>query len=224
MTELVVRDVFGTTELVRQVDDVAWSMYQPTQPGNVPQRLVIPAVSVGTLSGPVVEEVSFVRDENADLVWGLEKIVTDPNGRIRDLVAEFSAAQRPADPLPTDAELLYRLMTEVPEHWIPFIPVHLGPDNRAVGLVEAVLPRPNTWGDLVTVAPRSSILQELAGTVLHEEEVPSDGVTVRRRWYLTRSADGGRHVWAARDVTTGRGEGESGLVFDITIDMRGGHG
>jgi hypothetical protein len=76
----------------------------------------------------------------------------------------------------------------------------------------------------VTVAPRSSILQELAGTVLHEEEVPSDGVTVRRRWYLTRSADGGRHVWAARDVTTGRGEGESGLVFDITIDMRGGHG
>jgi hypothetical protein len=224
MTELVVRDVFGTTELVRQVDDVAWSMYQPTRPGGVPQRLVVPAVSVGTLSGPVVEEVSFVRDENANLVWGLEKIVTDPNGYIRDLVGEYSASQQPTDPLPTDAELLYRLMTDVPEHWIPFIPVHLGSDNRAVGLVEAVLPRPNTWGDLVTAVPRSSILQELAGTVLHEEEVPSDGVTVRRRWYLTRSADGGRHVWAARDVTTGRGEGESGLVFDITIDVRGGHG
>lgn len=224
MTELVVRDVFGTTELIRQADDAAWSMFQPTQPGGLPQRLLIPAVSVGTLSGPVVEEVSFVRDENANLVWGLEKIVTDANGLIRDLVAEYSAAQPTPDALPTDAELLYRLMTEVPEHWIPFIPVHIGPDNRAVGLVEAVLPRPNSFGDLVTVAPRSSVLQELAGAVLYEEEVPSEGVTVRRRWYLARSADGGRHAWAARDVTTGRGEGESGLVFDITIDMRGGHG
>jgi hypothetical protein len=224
LTELVVRDVFGTTELVRHVDDPAWSLYQLTRPADVPPRLVVPAVSTGTLSGPVVEEVSFVRDENANLVWGLEKIITDPDGRIRDLVAEYSAEERGIDALPTDAELLYQLMTEVPEHWIPFIPVHVGADNRAVGLVEAVLPRPNTWGELVSVAPHSSVLQELRGTILHEEEVPSEGVTVRRRWYLTRSADGGRHVWAARDVTTGRGEGESGLAFDITIDLRGVHG
>jgi hypothetical protein len=184
----------------------------------------VPAVATGTLNGPVVEEVSFVRDENANLVWGLEKIVTDADGRIRDLVAEYNVEDKGTEALPTDAELLYQLMTEVPEHWVPFIPVHVGGDDRAVGLVEAVLPRPDTWGELVSVAPRSSVLQELQGTILHEEEVPSDGVTVRRRWYLTRSADGGRHVWAARDVTTGRGEGESGLAFDITIDLRGGHG
>jgi hypothetical protein len=224
LTELVVRDVFGTTELLRQVDDPAWSMYQPTRPDGVPQRLVVPAVSVGTLSGPVVEEVSFVRDENANLVWGLEKIVTDPSGRTRDLVAEYAAAQRSADSLPTDAELLYVLMTEVPEHWVPFIPVHIDADNRAVGLVEGVLPRPNSWGDLVITSARSSVLQELRGTVLREEEVPSEGVTVRRRWYLSRSADGGRHVWAARDVTTGHGEGESGLAFDSTLDLRGSNG
>ena len=224
LTELVVRDVFGTTELVRQVTDQAWSMFQPTRPDGVPQRLVVAPVSVGILSGPVVEEIAFVRDENANLVWGLEKVVTDADGRIRDLVAEYAAARRPAAALPTDAELLYQLMTEVPEHWVPFIPVHIGGDDRAVGLVEAVLPRPDSFGALVTTAPSSSVLQELRGTVLHEEEVPPDGVTVRRRWYLARSADGGRHVWAARDVTTGRGEGESGLAFDTAIDVRGGRG
>ncbi len=57
--------------------------------------------------------------------------------------------------------------------------------------------------------------------ILHEEEVPSAGVVLRRRWYLARSADGGRHVWAARTVTTGRGEGASGLAFDVTLDVRG---
>jgi hypothetical protein len=47
----------------------------------------------------------------------------------------------------------------------------------------------------------------LLGAVLMRE--------VRRRWFLARSADGGRHAWAARSVTTGRGEGASGLRFDV---------
>lgn len=224
LTELVVRDVFGRLELVTQAADPAWSMFQPTAPTGVPQRVIVPGVSTGALAGALVEEVAFVRDENASLVWGLEKTVTDEVGRTRDLVAEFAASSAAPPSLPTDAELLYRLMTEVPEHWVPFIPVHLAADNRAVGLVEAVLPRPNPWGEFVVTEPRSSVLQELRGTVLHEEEVPSDGVVVRRRWYLARSTDGGRHVWAARDASTGRGEGDSGLAFDITLDVRAPHG
>lgn len=222
LRELVVRDTFGTTELLTQVDDPAWSMFQPTRPTpDVPQRLVVPAVAVAVLTGPVTEEVSFVRDENANLVWGLEKIVTDPDGRIRDLVAEYTASLPTPPLLPLDAELVYRLITDVPEHWVPFVPVQLDTGHRAVGLVEAVLPRPNAWGELVAVAPKSTVLAELRGTILHEEEVPSEGVTVRRQWYLARSPDGGRHTWAARSVTVGRGEGASGLTFDITLDMRG---
>ena len=112
-------------------------------------------------------------------------------------------------------------MTDVPDHWVPFIPVHLAGGSRQVGLVEAVLPRPNSLGDLVTSSPRSSVLQELRGLVMPEEEVPTAGVVVRRRWFLARSADGGRHAWAARSVTAGRGEGASGLRFDIAEPARG---
>jgi hypothetical protein len=119
-------------------------------------------------------------------------------------------------------------MTDVPDHWIPFVPVHVPddrpgapePEHRAVALVEAVLPRPDTWGVLVVSDPRSSVLRELRGQRLFEEEVGPAGVTVRRRWFLARSADGGRHVWTARSVGTGRGEGASGLAFDVALDVR----
>ena len=122
---------------------------------------------------------------------------------------------------PAGAELLYRLMTDVPVHWVPFVPVHDEGSLRAVVLVEAVLPRPDSLGELLTVEPRSSVLQELRGAPVHEEEVPPDGVVVSRRWFLARSADGGRHTWAARAVRTGRGPASSGLEFDVALEEGG---
>ncbi len=225
--EVVVRDTFGVHELVPVADDTTWSMFEPDGPAG-PPHLVVPSVTVGRLAGPVVEEVRFVRDENANLVWGLEARVTDEGGTIHDLVAEYTTAHAEQPDLPADAELLYRLMTDVPDHWIPFVPVHVAddrpgapdPEHRAVALVEAVLPRPDTWGVLVVSDPRSSVLRELRGRPLFEEEVGPAGVTVRRRWFLARSADGGRHVWTARSVSTGRGEGASGLAFDVALDVR----
>ena len=176
----------------------------------------MPAVTVAPLAGDVVEEVRFLRDEMANLVWGVEQIVTDADGTRRDLVGRIrSSAVCPALRVPPNADVAYRLMTDVPEHWVPFIPVHLPGSSRQVGLVEAVLPRPDSLGDLEVSSPRSSVLQELAGRVIPEEEVPSSGVVVRRRWFLARSADGGRHAWAARSVSVGRGEGASGLRFDV---------
>ena len=143
------------------------------------------------------------------------------DGTRRDLADEYvRAIVRPAA-IPPNAAVAYRLMTDVPDHWVPFIPVRIADGSRQVGLVEAVLPRPNSLGDLVTSSPRSSVLQELRGLVLPEEEVPSAGVVVRRRWFLARSADGGRHAWAARSVTSGRGEGASGLRFDVAEPVPG---
>lgn len=220
--EILVRDTFGRYEVIAHIDESAWSMFTPSRPAGTPPHLLLPAVSTDSLAGPCVEEVAFVRDENANLVWALERIVTDAAGRVRDLVAEYTAQAPAPAVLPTDADLLYRLMTEVPEHWIPFIPVHLDATNRAVGLVQATMPRYRAYGGPVTVEPRSTVLAELKEPViLREEEVPSAGVVLRRRWYLARSADGGRHVWTGRMVTTGRGEGASGLAFDVALDTRG---
>ncbi len=221
ISDLVVRDTFGNHELIAPAKDAQWAMYRPTGSSVALPVLAMPSVTVAPLAGDVVEEVRLLRDEMASLVWGVEQIVTDADGTRRDLADEYVRAQVPADATPPNGALAYRLMTDVPDHWVPFIPVRIAGSARQVGLVEAVLPRPNSLGDLVTSSPRSSVLQELRGAVLPEEEVPSAGVVVRRRWFLARSADGGRHAWAARSVTTGRGEGASGLRFDVAQPVRG---
>jgi hypothetical protein len=215
VTEVVVRDTFGTHELVAPAADEQWAMFRPTGSPNTDPFLVLPAVTASPLAGDVVEEVRFLRDELANLVWGVEHLVTDPEGDVHDLPDEYVRAAQSQSQLLGDTDLAYRLMTDVPDHWVPFIPVRIGDASRQVGLVEAVLPRPDSLGELVASSPRSSVLLELRGMVLPEEEVPTAGVTVRRRWFLARSADGGRHAWAARSVTTGRGEGSSGLRFDV---------
>jgi hypothetical protein len=221
ITEVVVRDTFGTHELISPAADEQWAMFRPTGSTITDPMLVVPAVTASPLAGPVVEEVRFLRDEMANLVWGVEHLVTDAEGDVRDLPDEYVRVAQSQSLLLGASDLAYRLMTDVPDHWIPFIPVRIGDASRQVGLVEAVLPRPDSLGELVASSPRSSVLQELRGLVLPEEEVPTAGVVVRRRWFLARSADGGRHAWAARSVTTGRGEGSSGLRFDVAETGQG---
>jgi hypothetical protein len=212
---LVVRDTFGTHELIAPAAEGDWAMYRPAGSPIASPTLYMPAVTVSALTGPTTEEVAFARDDIAGLVWAVERIVTDSEGEQHDLPSEYARDAPAPAAIPTDADLLYRLMTDVPPHWIPFIPVHTGTDSRQVGLVEAVLPRPDSFGDLVVSAPRSSIVQELQNVVFPEEEVPASGVVVRRRWFLARSADGVRHAWASRSVIAGRGEASSGLKFDF---------
>lgn len=221
ISDLVVRDTFGTHELIAPAADTQWAMYRPTGSAAASPALAVPSVTVAPLAGDVCEEVRFLRDEMANLVWGVEQIVTDGDGMRRDLADEYVREIVPAVANPPNAAVAYRLMTDVPEYWVPFIPVHIAGDSRQVGLVEAVLRRPGSLGDVVMSSPRSSVLQELRGLVLPEEEVPSAGIVVRRRWFLARSADGGRHTWAARSVTSGRGEGASGLRFDVAEPVRG---
>jgi hypothetical protein len=221
ISDLVVRDTFGTHELIAPAADTQWAMYRPTGSAAASPALAVPSVTVAPLAGDVCEEVRFLRDEMANLVWGVEQIVTDGDGMLRDLADEYVREIVPAVANPPNAAVAYRLMTDVPEYWVPFIPVHIAGDSRQVGLVEAVLRRPGSLGDVVMSSPRSSVLQELRGLVLPEEEVPSAGIVVRRRWFLARSADGGRHTWAARSVTSGRGEGASGLRFDVAEPVRG---
>jgi hypothetical protein len=52
---------------------------------------------------------------------------------------------------------------------------------------------------------------------LQEEEVPREGVRVRRVPSLARSRDGRYLRWIARRVSVGRGEGSSALMDDATV-------
>jgi hypothetical protein len=55
---------------------------------------------------------------------------------------------------------------------------------------------------------------------LFEEEVPREGVRVTRNYQYTRWFDGSTHLWIGRRKQIGRGEGSSGLGFDVVGNLR----
>src|SRR2546427_1760856 len=86
-----------------------------------------PAVSA--LEGPPLEHVLMMRDEMANMVWGIEKRVQGTSGDPIDRKFEsnrLSTNQElrpPADAVVAPgAPLNYQLQTPVAAHWIPFLP------------------------------------------------------------------------------------------------------
>jgi hypothetical protein len=50
---------------------------------------------------------------------------------------------------------------------------------------------------------------------IHDEEVPREGARITRSYQYARWTDGRTFVWMARRKGAGRGEGSSGLQFDV---------
>ncbi|MFQ6170428.1 hypothetical protein ACK8HX_02380 [Oryzobacter sp. R7] len=221
-------DTFGT---VWTVDTSAaatprWRMFTVT-PGassSAPlDGLVVPPASAGRLVGAPLEDVGFVRDESANLVWAVEHVVPGPGG---DPVVPRSSppAARPA-PAAVDGEAVldYVLMTEVPETWVPYLP-RLGSvdgdDDRAVSLVRGVVARYD-GDERVDVEPAGTLLTGPAHRAVESAEVPREGVRVQRVPVVARRGDGSWATWVARRVLVGRGEAESGLRTDLAVRRRG---
>ena len=52
--------------------------------------------------------------------------------------------------------------------------------------------------------------------LLREDEVPREGARATRAYQLARWVDGTTFLWLGRSKGVGRGEGSSGLRFDVT--------
>ncbi|GGU12256.1 hypothetical protein [Streptomyces lateritius] len=233
---LAVTDVFGQRLWITPAgsgedeDWQRWSMFTLDTIGdeNVPAdtAMFLPPSVPKVAEGPVLEEVSLIRDENANMVWGLEKTVRLPTGEGRrgsEVAAEilahrqrFIPATAPDTPL---APIAYRAMNTVPENWIPFIPVRVPGSDRAVRLQRAALPGAI---DGKPVRPRTSLLREGfdAGQpyFINEEEVTPAGTRITVSYNRTRWHNGRVSVWLSACRGLGRGEGSSGLAFDTLID------
>jgi hypothetical protein len=170
----------------------------------------------------------------ANMVWGVEKVVPLPDGSaspglaagretrafFERLLAESGAG--PGTEIPSVADIRYRVMTTVPENWIPFVPTRDPGSARSVRLQRAAMPRvmegdPN---DPKRVPPKTTLLRDglddevRRAYFLNEEEVPREGVQVIKNFQRTRWRDGRVVVWIGVRKVTGRGEGSSGLGFD----------
>jgi hypothetical protein len=190
--------------------DAHWRMFTITDPvgGGALDGLLIPPGALAVQDGPALEEVLFLRDEMANLVWAVERSVQGPSGAARDRGRERDDP-RPPNPGPVErAQLDYLLQTGVPARWVPYLPRSSG--YRAIDLVQGMM----TAADGTGVRPLGRLLNRADVKVLKDAEVPREGIVVRRQPSVTRRADGGYERWVTRRVRVGRGEGASRLAFD----------
>ena len=279
----VVTDNFGVEVKIppaRNLDGTQWTMYEmsvkpdadPAVPRPRLDDILYLCPAVETLEGPPLEHVLMMRDEMANMVWGIEKRVQGSSGEPLDRKFEATRlSTTQALRLPPDlvaqadgAPLHYVLQTPVAANWIPFLPVRKGAANAlnwAIELQRGVVthayqvdptrladPRNAAYADFILrlrtqtdfvehrpiggpaenplqdfmFHPRGSLLRldpNAAVTAdylrMAEEEVPRDGIELKRSFNYARNAQGRALLWIGRSKNTGRGEGHSGLKFDV---------
>jgi hypothetical protein len=232
LERLAVRDTFGVETVVPPSLDLEgqrWTMFSTSRPGGPETRrevFFLPPVLPSTLEADPLEEVALFRDEMANMVWAVERIVAGPAGepveRAREPGRLALRQQLPGDL--GDARLVYRMMTPVPDHWIPFVPAPAAgvpASEGAIELLRGAILRFRADGSSDLAHPRGILLRadpalDPADDLLRlaEEEVPRSGVVVRRLMQLARTPGGGTVLWLGRDKRSGRGEGSSGMRFD----------
>lgn len=233
--QLNVRDTFGfAVDVGPAREPGGWSMFSLAASGDRSVRgelFVLPPVLPHLLESDPLEEVALFRDEMANLVWGVERVVQGASGepvhRGR-LVAPVSLRQRIPGDL-DDAAIVYRLMTPVPDHWVPFVAVPVpGEPAGAIELERRPLLHFRDDGTTDATHPLGVLLRskpdaEITSDRLRlaEEEVPRDGAVVTRRYQLARTPSGGTLLWVGRRKRIGEGEGWSGLRFDTALPPGG---
>ncbi|MFF7442930.1 hypothetical protein [Streptomyces sp. NPDC008122] len=219
LTSVVVGDTFssvlgGPTLLPLPgtgTGDANWSVHRLSdEDGGRRTGLFVPPVLVGGLESDPVEEVLLARDEGANRAWAVERRVPTPQGGSLDR-SRTAPTPRPAPAAP-GGTAAYRLMSDVPHHWFPLLPLEPRPGAYVFRLGHLDGP------DGEPLRPQGRLLAPGLPNAydLFAEEVPREGVTLTRSHQYARTRDGRSVLWTARRARPGRGEAQSGLRFDRT--------
>jgi hypothetical protein len=223
---LVVTDAFGERTLVpsaRAVDagalgldpgaDVPWDVFRLARDRRpvlgdrrpAPDVLFLPPALGASLHGTALEDVLFLRDEMANMAWAVERVVESPIGRPLNRAEAYLRARREPDGAIGDRSV-YRLVSDVPDYWVPLLPVRRAPTAPALCLA-----RSGPWQGRILEPGRDP---QGAPLPIQGEEVPREGARVTRTFEYTRWTSGETYLWIGRRKGPGRGEGGSGLRFD----------
>jgi hypothetical protein len=233
ITSVIVTDTFGVRTIIPSIGAsthpaaASWHMFRHSidrvdssslgSSAIQPDHFFLAPTLMRTVEGKPLEEVLFLRDEMANLAWGVERIVEGPSGRAVDRRQVYLERQNPSAPAPSSARqdaLIWRLATEVPDYWIPLIPVQIDASSGAIAFRRGATLRPD--GSRNAQSAQSRVLRPDPQDKLDifEEEIPREGARVTRAFQYARWLNGAPLLWIGRRKQPGRGEGSSGLKFD----------
>ena len=236
VNSLQVHDTFGeTTEVkpARNFDGTRWTMFSLTDAQRLPKKLqdlfFLPPVLPSRLEGDPIEDITLFRDEMANMAWAVEHKVPSAAGVSMDRRMEppSGSVHQQVDIDDIEADFIYRLATPVADNWLPFVPVAANKTQpffkSSIGLERRTLVKTLPDGEQMEIHPKGILLRSnLSIPVkdepplkLFEEEVPREGARVQRGFQYARWVDGSCCLWVGRKKSAGRGEGSSGLRFDI---------
>jgi hypothetical protein len=221
---LVITDVFGDRTLIRAADEGPdndwqhWSMFNLSNKDHIGvynRHFFLPATLTTSLESDPIEQVNFIRDEMANMVWGIEDIIPDATGvGIDGNEAADKSGVTPPVITGSTAAIRYVLGTTVPENWIPFLPIQMPGSVQDIHFQRATMPKLGSPPKDVVKAKGVLLTEEPSPYYINEEEIPYAGTIVRRSYQRSRWYNGKTYCWIGRYRETGRGEGSSNLGFD----------
>jgi hypothetical protein len=195
-----------------------WCLFRQTvlQPdGTTPNLnglLLLPAAAA-VQSSPPAEEVVLIRDDTADIGWAVEHTTLGADDRPFDrysAAAQQTPITTPTPPPDDGSTVQYLLETDVPVYCFPLV---ADPSGRPQ-LDLQQLSRVGADGQPKLVPPLGQLLPPLETQPLFDQELPTEGTTIRRRRYLIRGYDGEPLLWTGKERVTGGQYGSIPLAFD----------
>jgi hypothetical protein len=221
LAALAVTDTFGAQTLVPPTGNLdpprgtgkSWQMFTLDGDSTRLDTLLLPPTLGRVVDGPVLEDVLFFRDDMAAMAWGVERSLDGPLDSAVNGYESQLAPPVAGTPLPTGADVNYLVGTTVPRNWIPLLP-YMATD-QSIMLRRGGMYDPASVATPPLVPPRGVVLTPNQMFVVRDQAVPRAGVQVDRYVRRARWTDGSVYCWMARKVRPGKGQGSSGLAFDV---------
>jgi hypothetical protein len=162
-----------------------------------------------------VEDVLFFRDDQAAMAWAEERSLLSP---LDNAISGFESQLAPPPPgtaLPAGAEVNWLLGTTVPRNWIPLLPYTA--TDRSLMLRRGGMYDPKSTSQPPLTPARGVVLTPGQMFVVRDQAVPRAGVQVNRYMRRARWLNGATYCWMARRSRAGKGQGSSGLEFDVLL-------
>lgn len=202
-------------------------------------RLFYPPSVPRTEESKAIEEIQFLRDEMANMLWAVEMKLNDGTnipmdgeqqaGSMQAKLNELLKSYSITNDIDPEVDYNYLLQNTVPFNWIPFSPVRFDRSHpnydREIRFQRSAMPI-YLKQNYIPIRPNSQLLRPginendkiEAHGFINEEEILSVGTKVSLNYQRARWFDGKAYNWLGAQKSMKHTQANSGLNFDNLIE------